>query len=98
MHTDSATDTQTGAQCFTAEKKVIQMSELTSSQELQTLPSKTNLSQPYSNATATTALLEVPTFVSHFIFRNKTFKTSSMCAYFISTVKGKWQWDVHILI
>jgi hypothetical protein len=74
------------------------MSELSSSQELQTVLPKTNLPQPYSYATATTALLEVSTFVSNFIFRNKTFKTSIMCAYFISTVKGKWQWDVHILI
>lgn len=73
------------------------MSELTSSQELQTLPPKTNLPQPYSYATATTALLEVPTFMGNFIFRNKTFKTFIMCAYFTSAVKEKWQWDVHIL-
>jgi len=79
MHTDSARDTQTGALCFTAEKKVIQISELISSQELKTLPTTTNSPQPYSYATATTTLLEVPTFVSNFIFRNKTFKTFIMC-------------------
>jgi hypothetical protein len=89
MHTDRARDTQTGALRFTAEKKVIQISELTSSQELQTLPTKTNLLKPYSYATAKTTLFEEPTFVSNFIFKNKTFKTFTMCAYFISTVKGR---------
>jgi len=81
-------DTQTGALCFIAEEKVIQISELTSFKELQTLPPKTNLPHPYSYATATTALLEVPTFVSNFIFRNKTFKNFIMCAKFKSTVRG----------
>jgi hypothetical protein len=75
MHTGSARDIQTGALCFTAEKKVIQISELISSQELKTLPTTTNSPQPYRCATATTTLLEVPTFVSNFIFRNKNFKT-----------------------
>jgi hypothetical protein len=55
MQTDNVRDTQTGALCFTAEKKVIQISELTSSQELQTLPTKTYLLEPYSYATAKTS-------------------------------------------
>ena len=75
IHTDGVRDTPTWAQCFTAQKKVIRISELTFSQELKTLPPKTNLPQTYSYATATTSLLEVPTFVRNFIFRNKIFYT-----------------------
>jgi len=69
LHTDSARDTQTGVLCFIEEEKVIQISELTSFQELQTLPPKTNLPHPYSYATATTALLESTFFCEQLYFQ-----------------------------
>jgi hypothetical protein len=62
------------ALCFTAEKKVIQISELTSHFKLYLLK---QLTQPYSYDAATTALLEVSTFHRATLFSEiKHFKLS----------------------
>jgi hypothetical protein len=84
IHTDSAWDTPAGALCFTAEKKVIQISELTSSQKLQTLPPKTI----YLSLTA--MLLQLQHCLKYLLFRAtlfseiKHFKLSYVCILYIN--------------